>query len=213
MDPHAREVACVIIAEIIMSESRPHEECSGKSSERDRKDRLKHIAGAEVEAAREVTGGEQETAQGQIEVPIAGREAPAVWGPEIACGHPNISRPAGGPIAVAIVIPVVAVEPGAGNVKAIRVGRRPDRPPIRVTRWRFDKLEVALRLAGPVPPDPTKSFRGSGPEAWNPMSSRGNIAPKAAYPHEVLLGLVVLPVARNPLDVLALRPLVRRFLG
>src|SRR5262249_12540757 len=90
------------------------------------------------------------------------------------------------------------VDPATGNVGAVLVrgGRRGAR--VERRRRRRDVLRLFLVVRRPEPGDPLPAALDLLPVAGQPVALRGRPPPEAAHPDEVVLLVVVAPVAGDP---------------
>src|SRR5262249_3258936 len=112
-------------------------------------------AWSEDERGPEVNRSEQQATSAEGVIPIAADEHVSVRRPNVRGGAPDKSGAISGPIALAIVVTVLAIEPRAGDVETIAVGSRSRWSGVFVL-WRLrDVLMIAFLFGRPVTADPT----------------------------------------------------------
>src|SRR5207244_6628486 len=127
--------------------------------------------------------------------------------------NPHPARTISSPVTRSPGVAIVAIDPGAGNVEAVVVGRRQQRLSLQRSR-RLGRITIFGLLSG-------------APESWNPAPALGRLRPVArdvltagrsvavgaADPSEAVLIGIPGPVSRKRLHVVAFRPQSRRLLG
>ena len=202
----------VVVAEVVVAVTRPHEEVIGEDAQGDNDTRRVVIIGPRIVSVVEANGCEEHAAAGHRVIPVAVDIHVAAGGPAVAGRHP---------VPVVAQYHPVARTPGI----AVFIPHPVSRNPVVVLRrggdvrahvdafWRgggdvFHLFGLGVRpIAGdPLVLGPFKRV----PVAGDPLAFRREIPPDAADPEEIVLVLVPSPVAGDPGDVLTLELLLGR---
>jgi len=216
VDPRSDAVPLVVllevVAEIIVAIGRLDEQ--GSHQEVGLHHILRHVGEPLPQPDTfEADRSEQQAAPVQWMVPEAVDKEAAAWGPYITVGCPAPIGPEPYPVAGPQEESGFPVDPAARHISAVVIGGRGGWSLIQSCRRRWQVLEFILYVGTPETSHPMPSAFNLLPGARHPATGGWNVAPETAHPEEVLSIAVPLPVARHPLDIVALGFTIgRRFL-